>query len=151
MSCCNVGVTRAPVSVVVRAGTSASSRGSMAAAAVRRGWAPVTRGLAAAAARPYSAAAPGVLRAASSAGVGSSNDGKAAAAAWGGRTGHRQCMSTNTNVFDFKRKKVIGQAVVEPSNADATVAVEVLPPPPPPIKLLTSDESPELLKWGGAG
>jgi len=116
---------------------------------VRRAWAPVTRGVAASAARPYAASstAPGVLRSsASPARVGGS---KAAAAAWGGRTslGASARGLSSTNVFDFDRNirvKAVAEdaAAAEAGAAEAAVAVEVLPP----IKLLTSDESPELLR-----
>jgi len=136
MSCCPVGAAaRAPV--LVRAGGSSKGKGGMAMAAVRRAM-PSTRSVAAAAAsssagaRTSSAvAAAGALRTGSSGGAVSKSK-----VAWGAGAASRGYASGNV----FKNNNIVAKAV---AGAETAVEGEEVAPP---IKLLTSDESPELLK-----
>ena len=140
MSCCPVAA-RAPVVVRAQAGARHRQEGGnkkmMASAAlhgvatvVRRGWSSssargVTVAALASAGRP-AAVLPSVV-----------SSRAAAACAWGAAKDNRGYAS---NVFQSKNRLVLNKAVAEPSSSEAEVVEEE------PIKLLTSDESEELLK-----
>lgn len=136
MSFCPVGAAaRAPVLVRgTRAGGSSKGTGGMATAAIRRAMPATTRGVAAAsssaAARPSYVVTAGAVRAGSA-----SIAVTRSKVSWGAGAASRGYAS---NVF--KNNNVVAKAV---AGAETAVEGEVVAPP---IKLLTSDESPELLK-----
>ena len=140
MSCCPVAA-RAPV--VVRAQAGARQEGGnqkkmMASAALHGVVTAVRRGWSSSRARGVTVAALSSASAGRPAAVLPSVVSSRGAAAWGAAKDNRGYAS---NVFQSKNRLVLNKAVAEPSSSEAEVVEEE-----EPIKLLTSDESEELLK-----